>query len=734
MTTHALRLAFLFAIVTPSLPAQTERYVVLTGFERTDPYHAAAERLAAHHRTEWLIPFDPNAPEGALERLRAIEPTHVAIVLRPEQLHVNSVRAILVMATQVDADPFVDFDYAYVTGATAAEALQFVENVVRASQRELPRLIGQSAVWGGEGSSSAGEEPYVFGKTMRPSRSLRFRSPEGEQGRDQPFLDEHLTALEDCGAILMGGHGMPWEIVSGPQAADMAKLDLFPSVVFNYACYTGVTGTYAEPEYRVQEVVQHLKQVESERSFALTLLRRGVVGYTAYVTPRPAGPEMSVEFQRVLAGETMAGARRRDYAKVLLGYLGFGESGIVPPRVEEGRGMPRAELDSVRHLMLDAATGGITFGDPAYRPFPRDESLLPLKTQAKVEGDELHVRMTLGARAVYLWGADPFRRWKEGTMQMAMKLVDRVRVPESFGAIRSVHVERATWGGKAIETLPVVWAEEHDRGQRFLHVKANFEREMRQGDVVVSLIASPRELPAEVVRAQASREREAEATRTVRQINRELMRNPNVVRRDADTLRALGERGFEEVVALIRDGEAHYMTHRLFDVVRVDDGDQRLIALASGPALPNYGTWVVLRGLGSYDTPRVRAYLLDRLEHDDDAGTFMSSSEALVALRELRATPLIATRLLKFEPSFAGVQWQLVHAVGQLGGDVAVTKLTAYVLDERSRNEVAIAYALDHLKALDRDRLRQTIEALRATERYAGFSSQTKAHMETLGG
>ena len=37
-------------------------------------------------------------------------------------------------------------------------------------------------------------------------------------------------------------------------------------------------------------VEQH--SVPPEESFCLALLRTGVVGYTAYVCPRPAGPEL----------------------------------------------------------------------------------------------------------------------------------------------------------------------------------------------------------------------------------------------------------------------------------------------------------------------------------------------------------------------------------------------------------------------------------------------------------
>ncbi len=120
-------------------------YVVLVGFGSDDPYHAAATKLARHHRTKHVLEFDPMKPEVIVPKLREIAPTHVAIVLRPEQIHVDSVRRILKASTTIDADPFVDFDFGYITGATAKDAAKFVENMIRASRKKLRRALGSSA-------------------------------------------------------------------------------------------------------------------------------------------------------------------------------------------------------------------------------------------------------------------------------------------------------------------------------------------------------------------------------------------------------------------------------------------------------------------------------------------------------------------------------------------------------------------------------------------------------------
>ena len=234
-------------------------------------------------------------------------------------------------------------------------------------------------------------------------------------------------------------------------------------------------------------------EVEPGKSFALAMIHAGIVGYVAYVNPRPAGPEMTTDFEQVLAGASMGAARRRDLAKVALGYLGFGEPGVVPPDWVAGERTPLAKVDAVRNLMLDGATGGILYGDPAYAPFPSHPEDLPLQTTVAPKGDELEITLEMAARSVYLWCADPFRR--AGDRDMAMKLYDRVELPAGLKTVRSVRVVEATWGGKPIETLDPVWALEQDQGHRYLHVKPGFARG-GEGRLRIVLVASAREVAA----------------------------------------------------------------------------------------------------------------------------------------------------------------------------------------------------------------------------------------------
>jgi hypothetical protein len=739
-----LALTPLLASAPRARAGETASYVVLEGLRVGEGYRRAAKRLADHHGGAPIVPFDPEHPEGVLERLRALAPAQVAIVLEPADIQVNTVRRILRMATQVDDDPFVDFDFGYVTGATGEEAEAFVEHIVKASEGRIPRRVGHAAVWGGNGPSTSKEGTYTVGDRSFPSREMVFRAPAAEQDRDEAFLAEHLSDLEGCGAILMGGHGMPWEIGSGPRAEDLSGLDLFPSVVLNYACYTAVTRAYPEPSYGPGVVTEHMKEVEPRRSFALALLRSGAVGYVAYVNPRPAGPEMTTDFERILTGSTLGEARRRDYDKVVLGYLGWGEKGIAVSDVVEGRTTPRSAIDPVRHMMLDGATGGILYGDPAFRPFPPDASARPLSSEIAKDGASLRITLRLRGREAYLWGADPFRRFDDDAGTMAMKLYGRVALPEDAGAVRSVRVVECTWGGKRVETLPAVWAEERDGGRRWLQVKVGFARG-GNGDIAAVLVAGPDEPSPEIEEPAPARheapgateappeaEAKTPAAAAVARANALLLQGGILGAEDLHGLAALGAEAFDAVLDLLRRGEGHYRTHELVAATKTDGGARRLIALAEGPDLPRFNSWIAIESLGHFDEPAVRAWLMDRMATERDAGRFLAAAQALAFLQEPSAVKPVAKRLLAFDPGWAGVQPHLARVLGDLGGEAAATALASFARDDRAVGDAAVLNALMALARIDVERAREVAETVRKSERYAAFSDPAKAVFERV--
>src|SRR5262245_33168843 len=119
-----MRTMCLVACVSFLLPlhAQTNDYVVLAAFAAEDPFDAAARVLAERHRAAF-VRFDPADLEPVRAALTKAAPRHVALVMKPEQVDFAFQRRFLQLATEIDADPFVDFAFGYITGRTADDAV-----------------------------------------------------------------------------------------------------------------------------------------------------------------------------------------------------------------------------------------------------------------------------------------------------------------------------------------------------------------------------------------------------------------------------------------------------------------------------------------------------------------------------------------------------------------------------------------------------------------------------------
>src|SRR5205814_9189752 len=144
----------------------------------------------------------------------------------------------------------------------------------------------------------------------------------------------------------------------------------------NMDCDTGVTGPWFENGWR--ERALRKRKIPTSESFALALLRTGVIGYVAYVCEWPAGPELFTDVSALVSeGMSLGEVRRRDYDKIVLGYLGYGASRLELKPIADGQKMEPAK-DIARDFMLESATGGVLFGDPALVPFIGNSNGAPI--------------------------------------------------------------------------------------------------------------------------------------------------------------------------------------------------------------------------------------------------------------------------------------------------------------------------------------------------------------------
>src|SRR5205823_14752831 len=188
-----------------------------------------------------------------------------------------------------------------------------------------------------------GRSTEVLGTFPSRNKSIahlegRLASPPQLQNeeRDTQFIKTFLPKLEGKSVVVFGGHGFPREVVGGPTWKDLAGLKLDSAVALNIACYTGVTETWFENDWKKR--LLRKRKIPTSESFALALLRTGVIGYVAYVCEWPAGPELFTDVSALVSeGMSLGEVRRRDYDKIVLGYLGYGASKLELKRLADGR-------------------------------------------------------------------------------------------------------------------------------------------------------------------------------------------------------------------------------------------------------------------------------------------------------------------------------------------------------------------------------------------------------------
>lgn len=683
-------------------------YVVLEAVGSRPEYRPAVDRLAKLHDAP-VVSFDPNDLAPLVEVLRRRRPATVVVVVPPETVELDFQRRFLQMATEVDDDPFVDFAYGYVTGRTGKDALGLVEAGVKANAKPRPFVKGSLA--GGGRSSYEGRGTYRLRTVVLPEVRGVVKG-EGEE-HDRAFVRDFLPKLASCGVVEFVGHGMPSYVGGGPDWKDLADLDLDAAAVLSVPCFTGVTHVWYQEDFRAG--VLHRKTIPLEESVALRVIAAAPCGYTAFLCGRPAGPELYTDMVRLVgSGMTLGDARRRDYDKTVLGFLGFGEERMVLPPLRDGQRLPAAR-DSVRDVMLEGAAGGVLYGDPAVRPFRPTQDEDPVVVKAEREGKGLAIRVTCPWGSLFTLCADQTARYGG-----SMALRAYARVPLGDLPVGDVSVASCRLGTRDVGHR-LIWAVEDDRGERFLHVKVMFSRQdaRQPGDLETRVVvtkadgegrtrggeveapererqggggggAPPRdlastEIDAVLEQAAARFDVPHEAVRAALVATAATLGKGEVPPQQAlDDLAKLGPVGFRAVCALVAAGHTHYRTWQLMQAT-YEKGDEDLLLALAEEDLPGYAVWSVLEGLGATGSAKGRAYLLERIAREQDAGCFMAAAQGLAHLGEQRAVPVIGERLLAFEPGWSGVEGHLVSALGRISGPEAREILERYAADERAK-------------------------------------------------
>jgi hypothetical protein len=455
-----------------ALPGGVE-YAVCVDPGRDEQFLPAARALAELHGAR-LLRFDPADLDGAFASLRGLQPRFVAFVLPPDKIDVDLAHAILERAARLDDDPFVDFEYAFVTGRDGAAAARFVERIARAHRREYGRRTLLFGSW--EGEELPATDNLSSLEALRLEGEMRLVAIRGDDNARRDAARAALSACRDKDALLFFSHGYPDEMTACFRAADLRewKIDLTPAILVNCACYNGAPGRWYAPGPQGAAVDRGL--VEPGDSVALAVLDAGVAGYVAGIDPWH-GPLAIQMFQHLVDdGMRLGEAQNAMLDRLALAFLP--DRIAFPPTLSTAQRFGGEGKINRRHN----GAGMIVYGDPALAPFAKNASRLAFAELEKSEGGRMALRVGYRPLLDGAPGEDymlPMQRLfdyysvasADAVRELSLEVYRRVPLPERVARAPALAVVAARCGRRTIPTGPLQIEIEQTPGASFLHVR-----------------------------------------------------------------------------------------------------------------------------------------------------------------------------------------------------------------------------------------------------------------------
>ncbi|HRZ41136.1 MAG TPA: T9SS type A sorting domain-containing protein [Bacteroidales bacterium] len=389
-------------------------YLVLTTITDTASlYHQAAVTLK-NHRNGQLLTFNPILVDSLLPVMKSLNPRYVALVMRPGEIYINFIRKFLMMSTNVDDDPFSDFSYGFITGATGQDALNFVNKIIQAENsyiQHFPLNVGGYAAsslnmvypYPGDYMKYLNPQAYsqIYLETSDSATGVNFFLANTGHMLNKKLLDighngdPHMLWLFDGGN--MNPNPPVWIYDStkienpayarpGLTSQIIGSLNLYPAVAFNGACHAGVPkyvlveGDIAATFGNTQGFIRFYTMSDTF-SFALSILKTGITGYFAPCGANNANDQGEEVYNAFLFNEPLGDIHKRTVDGVVMGFLGnrpnlklFSEWGSTSGSDVLPSGTFNPSQYSGASSMLGGKANRIYFGCPAYNPFKYNSS------------------------------------------------------------------------------------------------------------------------------------------------------------------------------------------------------------------------------------------------------------------------------------------------------------------------------------------------------------------------
>jgi hypothetical protein len=490
--------------------AQTSTtYVILTSVSDTNDAYYQTVQVLRNYRNAQVIQFNPSNLNTLLPVLIGIAPRYVAVVIKPIDLHINFIRKFMMMSTQLDNDPFSDFSYGFLTGATAQDALNFVNNIINA---ELNNIQNYPLKIGGYAASSlnlvyTGTSGYF--SYLNPSTSSCIWLETNDSGIGRSFFLANSNYMKNNKILDIGHNGDPhmlwlfnggntnpvppvWNYdpakIENPlyarvglSSSNIAALNLYPAVTFNGACHSGepktvmvegdIAATFGETNGYTQ-----FYTMSDTFSFALSILKTGITAYFAPCGANNANDQGEDVYNAFLYHEPLGDIHKRSNDGVVMGFLGNSPNLKLYTQGEYGYGCDVVTSGSFNPndwsgacYMLGGKANRIYFGDPLFNPFQNNHSDSLILTKAIIDSInptffDIHLTFNKSSGFWPVWDKFHFGN---------TRIYKAVELPSYFGSLTNFAVIDSSGPYEL-----VIHSLEHFNGKTILHIEVDIPNDI----------------------------------------------------------------------------------------------------------------------------------------------------------------------------------------------------------------------------------------------------------------
>ncbi|MCX6230635.1 MAG: T9SS type A sorting domain-containing protein [Bacteroidetes bacterium] len=393
--------------------AQNNTYIVLSTVGSTDPFYQAAQTLATYRNAQ-IIVFNPDSVNNILPALISIQPRYVAVVIKPIQLHINFIRQFLMMSTNLDNDPFSDFSYGFITGATATDALNFVNKIILAENNNIQNYPLKVAGYAASSINFVYHTASDYIKYLNPASVSNIYLETSDSASGINFFLANTAYMSNNKLLDIGHNGDPhmlwlfdggnstpnppvWNYDStkienpayarvGLKSNHIGALNLYPAVAFNGACHSGepkrvmVESDIMATFGNTQGLIKYYTMSDTF-SFALSILKTGITGYFAPCGANNANDQAEEVYNAFLYHEPLGDIQKRTIDGVVMGFLGnrpnlkiYQQGGSIYDDDILASGTFNPTTYSGARSMLGGKANRIYFGDPKFNPYANNYS------------------------------------------------------------------------------------------------------------------------------------------------------------------------------------------------------------------------------------------------------------------------------------------------------------------------------------------------------------------------